>query len=92
MNHRVASDSATSIMCHFQRLQVAVLMDSSDLLVEPLIQRVELRSVLEEFGAQCVMTTGEQMMLKWPADNWDMLHMVITLDYRSLLSLTFIQQ
>ena len=39
-------------------------------------QRVGLRSVLEKFGAQCVMTTGELMMRKWSADNWDMLHMV----------------
>ena len=48
--------------------------------------REELRYVLEGFGAQCVMTSGELMMLKWCADNLDMLHMVMVPHQQHMIS------
>ena len=36
----------------------------------------ELKSVLKDSGAQCVILTGVQLMLKWLVDNWDMYQQV----------------
>ena len=48
-----------------------VQMVISGLLVVPTSLRVELKCATIQYGAQCVMTSGVLLMLKWSADSWD---------------------
>jgi len=48
----------------------------SDLLVEEILERVELKYVMTTNGAQCVMTCGQILMGMWPASSLDSLQMV----------------
>ena len=41
----------------------------------------ELKSVLKDSGAQCVILTGVLLMLKWLVDNWDTYQQVEEADF-----------
>jgi len=46
-------------------------MVTSGSLVEQMTLRVELKCATMRCGAQCVMTSGELLMLLWSADSLD---------------------
>jgi len=43
----------------------------SDLVVEDIQERVELKFVMTTNGAQCVMICGQTLMVMWPANSLD---------------------
>ena len=48
-----------------------VQMVTSGLLVDRMTLRVELKCATMQHGGQCVMTSGEPLMLLWSVDSWD---------------------
>jgi len=52
---------------------------TSGLLVEPILATVGLSYATTMHGAQCVMTSGEHLMLMWSVDNLDLLEQVLYL-------------
>ena len=52
---------------------------------EALLHKVVLKSATTMSGERCVMTSGVQLMLQWPADNLDFQPLVRTCDHNSLV-------
>jgi len=57
-----------------------VQLETSGLLEGQMLLRVEWKSVTMPSGAQCVMTSGELLMLVWPVNSLDSLQQVTKLD------------
>jgi len=49
----------------------------SGFVVDQTLVKVELRYATTMYGAQCVMTSGELLMLMWPVDSLDLLQQVM---------------
>ena len=66
-------------------------MVTSDWLVEIVREKDEWRSVIMEYGGQCVTMAGIKQMLTSSADNWDMGSQVLQVIIKHIFS-SFIQQ